>query len=111
MLNYFKKMRQEKRAYRRYRQRVNALPDDLRQAMVALEKYLWNWAKDGSMADLLADILDMFEGAAADGLTVKEVVGDDIVAFADDLLSENQEKTWLEGQRQKLRQKAFKNQK
>jgi len=108
MFNYFKKMRQEKLEYRQYRKRVNALPADLRQAMRALEKYLWNWAKDGSMYDLLEDILELFEGAAADGLSVKEVIGDDIVTFADDLLSENQDKTWLDTQRRKLRKKAFK---
>ncbi|WP_412989389.1 DUF1048 domain-containing protein [Pediococcus siamensis] len=103
MLNYFKKMRQEKKAYRLYRKRIAALPSEYQQTMEALEKYLWNWAKGDGMMALLISILEMFEAAAADGIPVQAVVGEDIAAFADNLLREYPEETWMDKQRQKLR--------
>lgn len=50
----------------------------------------------------------MFEAAAADGLGVRDVVGTDITAFADSLIEENPEATWINSQREKLRRDAFK---
>ncbi|ENN6720299.1 DUF1048 domain-containing protein, partial [Listeria monocytogenes] len=46
---------------------------------------------------------EMFENAAADNLELKAVVGDDLAEFADNLLSEFPEETWMDKQRQKLR--------
>jgi len=103
MLNYFKKLRQDKKECRVYRKRIAALPPDFKQAMLALEKYLWNWAKGAGMMGLLYSILDMFEAAVADGTPLSAVIGDDIATFADNLLNEYPEETWMDKQRQKLR--------
>ena len=45
-------------------------------------------------------IIDLLEEAAADGKRVKEVTGDDVAAFCDDLVSDT--KSWVNKQRQKL---------
>jgi DNA-binding ferritin-like protein (Dps family) len=109
MINYFKKMRAEKKAYRDYRKRVNALPPEFKQAQDALEKYLMNWAKGSGIYDILGSVLEMFEGAAADGSSVEDVVGADIADFADNLLSEYPEETWIDKKRNQLRKSYKKN--
>lgn len=108
MLNYFKKMRQQKRQYRAYKRRVATLPAPFEQALTALEKYLWNWAGSDEMYTVLDNVLEMFESAAADGLTVNQVVGPDIAVFADNLLAEFPQATWVNKQRQKLQHDANK---
>ncbi|OAS85367.1 MULTISPECIES: DUF1048 domain-containing protein [Metabacillus] len=98
-----KKMIQEKREYRDYKKRVDNLPEEYRKAMKAIENYMWNYAKGSGMLELLKNILDMFENSASDGLSVRDVVGDDIAEFADSLLAEFPEETWMDKMRKKLR--------
>ena len=99
----FKKMIQEKREYRAYQKRVNELPEEYRKAMKAIETYMWNFAKGSGMFELLKNILEMFENSANDGLSVRDVVGNDIAEFADSLLAEFPEETWMDKMRKKLR--------
>ncbi len=99
----FKKMIQEKREYRAYRKRVNALPEEYRKAMKAIENYMWNFAKGSGMLGLLTNILEMFESSASDGLSVRDVVGNDLAEFADSFLAEFPEETWIDKLRKKLR--------
>ncbi|MFC6259725.1 DUF1048 domain-containing protein [Levilactobacillus fujinensis] len=108
MINYIKKMRQEKRDYREFKRRVAALPAPYEQAMTSLEKYLWNLASGDAMYTVLKNILDMFESAAADSVSVEQVVGNDLGAFADNLLEEFPEATWVNQQKEKLQRQAFK---
>lgn len=98
-----KKMIQEKREYRAYKKRVNNLPEEYRKAMKAIENYMWSYAKGSGMLELLRNILEMFENSASDGLSVKDVVGDDIAEFADSILAEFPEETWMDKMRKKLR--------
>jgi len=100
----FKKWREEKKEYRIYRKRVDALPEAYRKAMQAIEHYMWHFAKGAGMFALVNSILEMFESSANDGLHVREVVGDDIAAFADSLLAEFPEETWMDKMRKKLRE-------
>ncbi|MET3321310.1 UNVERIFIED_ORG: DNA-binding ferritin-like protein (Dps family) [Peribacillus simplex] len=98
-----KKMIQEKREYRVYKKRVNALPEEYSKAMNEIESYMWNFAKGSGMFELLNNILEMFENSASDGLSVREVVGNDIAEFADSFLAEFPEETWIDKLRNKLR--------
>lgn len=98
-----KKMIQEKREYRAYKKRVNNLPEEYRKAMKAIENYMWSYAKGSGMLELLRNILEMFENSASDGLSVRDVVGDDIAEFADSILAEFPEETWMDKMRKKLR--------
>ncbi|EIF2120444.1 DUF1048 domain-containing protein [Listeria monocytogenes] len=96
MFKWYKKYREEKRDYKQYKKRIAALPEDYKTAMKAIETYLWSFAKGAGM-------FEMFENAAADNLELKAVVGDDLAEFADNLLSEFPEETWMDTQRKKLR--------
>jgi len=98
-----KKMIQEKREYRAYKQRVENLPEEYRKAMKAIEEYMWNFAKGAGMLEHLKNILEMFENSASEGLSVRDVVGEDIAEFADSLLAEFPEETWMDKMRKKLR--------
>lgn len=98
-----KKMIQEKREYRAFKKRVNNLPEEYRKAMKAIENYMWSYAKGSGMLELLRNILEMFENSASDGLSVRDVVGDDIAEFADSILAEFPEETWMDKMRKKLR--------
>ncbi|RLL43955.1 DUF1048 domain-containing protein [Oceanobacillus piezotolerans] len=71
--------------------------------MEAVENYMWSYAKGSGMLELLKNILEMFEISAGDGLSVRDVVGDDIAKFADSLLEVFPEKTWMDKMRRKLR--------
>ncbi|MBT2259317.1 DUF1048 domain-containing protein [Priestia megaterium] len=99
----FKKMIGEKREYRVYKERVNQLPEEYKKAMKAIESYMWNFAKGAGMLELLKNILEMFENSASDGLNVRDIVGNDIAAFADSFLAEFPEETWIDKLRNKLR--------
>ncbi|RKD75954.1 DNA-binding ferritin-like protein (Dps family) [Sinobaca qinghaiensis] len=103
LVQTFKKMRQDKRDYRAYQKRVNELPEDYRSAMKAVEKYMWHYAKGAGMFVILKNILEMFENSADDGLSVNEVVGNDIAGFADAILAEYPEETWMNKSRNELR--------
>lgn len=99
----FKKMIGEKREYRVYKERVNQLPEEYKKAMKAIESYMWNFAKGAGMLELLKNILEMFENSASDGLNVRDIVGNDLAAFADSFLAEFPEETWIDKLRNKLR--------
>ncbi|WP_088815262.1 MULTISPECIES: DUF1048 domain-containing protein [Listeria] len=103
MMNWYKKYREEKRAYKAYKKRVDALPTEYRRVMEGIQTYLWNFAKGSGMMDILTSVLEMFESAVEDQLDVRDVVGDDLAEFADNLLNEFPEETWMEKQRNALR--------
>ena len=86
---YFKKVAQETREYRAAMERVRALPEDYRFVYDKIQHYMWGHvAGDGmDMTVILADLVDLFEQAAADGRDVLDVTGQDVAAFCDDLLA------------------------
>ena len=91
---YFRYVREEKRRYRQMRARVRALPEEYRYMYNRIQRYMWNHAGgDGmDMIRVLADLLDLFEAAAADGKRVLEVTGADVAGFCDELLATT--RTW-----------------
>ncbi len=46
--------------YKQFKQDVNELPKPYAQTLTALQNYIWNFAKDGAMMDVLEEILHMF---------------------------------------------------
>nr|WP_282174241.1 DUF1048 domain-containing protein [Cytobacillus firmus] len=93
----------EKKAWREMENRAKSLPEDYYKAYKAMQKYLWN---TGGVMDwqetkfVFNHIIDLLEEAAADRKPVKEVTGNDVAAFCDDLASDA--KSWVDKQRQKL---------
>lgn len=90
----WKKMRQDKRDWRQHTARVRQLPPDYRIVMEEIEKFMWNFAADGSMVATLDGILDLMEEGATTGRPVLEVTGEDVAGFAQNVLAETQAKTW-----------------
>ena len=86
---YWKDVSRQKREFRAMQSRVNALPDDYRFVYRRIEKYLWNHAGgDGmEMINVLTDLTELFESGVANGRKVLEVTGEDVAAFADELLA------------------------
>jgi len=93
----------EKKAWREMENRAKALPKEYTNAYKAMQKYLWN---TGGVIDwqetkfIFNHIIDLLEEAAAGGKRVKEVTGNDVAAFCDELVSDA--KSWVNKQRQKL---------
>ena len=74
-----------KRRWRAYKGRVRELPENYRTAVDAIERYLMHFvpADGDSVASEFDDLADLFERAAADGTSIREIVGDDPVAFVE----------------------------
>lgn len=73
----------EKRAYRKFMKRVDALPKEYRYSFKKIQHYFYNFSVDMSM---LSDLLEMFEESAAEGKSVIDVIGSDVADFCDELL-------------------------
>lgn len=98
---------EEKRRYRRYRLRTQQLPAQHRAAVDALERYLLyrGVITSGDMLlSLLDDLVTLFEERAADGASVRAIVGDDPVAMAESLLDNYAEGQWIAKEQRRLHQ-------
>ena len=85
---YWKDVSRQKREYKAMQARVKALPPDYAFVYEKIKHYMWKYAA-GSGLDILAilsDLTDLFESGAAEGKRVLEVTGEDVAAFADELL-------------------------
>ncbi|MCI1983924.1 MAG: DUF1048 domain-containing protein [Bifidobacteriaceae bacterium] len=96
-----------KKRYNAYKKVKATLPDDYREAMDALEKYMWNFAKNDDFMDVLNDVLQMFQENVGDGSTprpsVRSIVGEDPVEFADEIMAQYPNALWIINYRNKLR--------
>lgn len=73
----------EKRVWRRFKKRVNALPKDYRFTYKKILGYFYNF---GCQQAMLSGLLELFEESAAEGKPVLTVVGSDVAAFCDELM-------------------------
>lgn len=78
---------EEKRAYRRFMRRVNALPKDYRFAFKKMQSYLYNVDLTGCGMAVFTDLLDLLEASAARNTPVLQVTGGDVAAFCDQLVA------------------------
>ena len=95
----------EKRRWRQYKARVAQLPPNHRAAARAVERYLMHAAgvADGETATrMLEDLADLFEQSAADGSSVRDVVGDDPVEFVETFIRNYDDGSWLRRERERL---------
>ncbi|MEW5550614.1 DUF1048 domain-containing protein [Peribacillus frigoritolerans] len=94
MVNFIKKILDDKKEYKEMMARVEALPGDYPEAYKKICNYMWGFAS-GSGMDMLRiqyDLIDLFEAGAVDGKDVLEVTGEDVIAFANGLT--DQAKRW-----------------
>ena len=78
-----------KRQWRAHMARVKALPADYRIVYEEVQKYLFKVGTESlTGGNLLSEILDFFEGGAASGKGVMELIGPDVAAFCDGLIGD-----------------------
>ena len=94
----------DKRRWKQYKARKKQLPDGYRQAVDAIERYLMYFgAADGdSSAQMFEDLIDLFEQAAADGTSVRAIVGEDPVEFVDTFIANYTKGGWVTRERERL---------
>ncbi len=79
-----------KRQWRAHVARVKALPSDYQIVYKEMQRYLFKVGPvDLAEGGLLPGIVDFFEEGAAAGKGVLELIGTDVAAFCDDLISRN----------------------
>ncbi|EIT84237.1 hypothetical protein A374_15663 [Fictibacillus macauensis ZFHKF-1] len=89
MIELFKKMIGDKKEYKMMMARVDALPEDYQFVFKKIQSYMWNFSAGNGM-DMLHmqyELIDLFEAGAAQGRQVLEITGDDVAAFADELIA------------------------
>jgi DNA-binding ferritin-like protein (Dps family) len=94
----------QKRRWRRYKARVERLPTSYRTAIEALERYSYYFGHgttEGGLS-MVEDLADLFEQGAANGTSVREIVGEDPVEFADAFLRNYPEGQWIIRKRERL---------
>lgn len=72
----------EKKEYRQMMNRVKALPEDYRYVYEKIQKYMWIFGDGFDTGDLL----ELFEGGAAEGKQVLDITGEDVAVFCDELI-------------------------
>lgn len=98
---------EQKKQYRQYKARIEALPEPYRTAAKAFERYLMynGGITDGDaemMITMLGDFADLWERAAADATPVSTIVGEDPVEFADAFAEAYAGKRWIDKERARL---------
>ena len=95
---------EQRRRYRQYKARTGRLPANYRTAIDALERYLefFGPGKGDSLLPMLDDLAGLFEQSAANRTPVREVVGEDPVAFAEAFLRNYPEGQWISREQERL---------
>ncbi|QYC41986.1 hypothetical protein Nocox_21910 [Nonomuraea coxensis DSM 45129] len=79
-----------KKQWRAHMARVKALPPDYEIVYKEIQRYYFKVGPVGLVeGPLLPGLLDFFEEGAATGKGVLELIGDDVAAFADDLIKDS----------------------
>jgi DNA-binding ferritin-like protein (Dps family) len=97
---------EQKKQYRQYRARLDALPEPYADAAKALYRYfMYNGGAvmDGEAAlTMMGDFVDLWERAVEDGTPVRAIVGEDPVEFADAFVLAYAGKRWIDKERARL---------
>jgi DNA-binding ferritin-like protein (Dps family) len=95
----------EKQRWRRYTARVRELPEPYRATVHAIERYLFLFGRgDGAgWAEMLEDLADLFEGAAADGTPIREIVGGHPEEFVEAFVQNYPDGQWVIREQERLR--------
>jgi DNA-binding ferritin-like protein (Dps family) len=79
-----------KKQWRAHMARVKALPPDYQIVYKEIQRYLFKVGPiDLADGRLLSGIVDFFEEGVAAGKGVLELIGNDVAAFADDLVKDS----------------------
>ena len=96
----------DKRRWRQYKTRTKELPENYRTAIDALERYLTYFGmitKGDTLMSMLEDLAELFEQSAASGTSIRAIVGNDPVEFAETFLANYSEGQWINKERRRLK--------
>ena len=98
---------EEKRQYKQYKARIEALPEPYGTVAKALQRYFmyygYGGVTDGNTAiTMMGDFVELWERAAADGTPVRAIVGEDPVEFAETFAQAYTGKQWIDKERARL---------
>ena len=101
---FISKMIGEKRRWRQYKARTRELPPSYRAAIEALEHYLMLFGRgDGAgWAEMLEDLVDLFEQSAANATPIRDIFGDDPEEFVEAFVQNYPEGRWIVRERERL---------
>lgn len=95
----------QKKRYKQFRVRIDALPEPYRTVAKALQRYFMYYGgiTDGETAlKMWSDFVDLWERAAADGTPVRAIVGENPVEFADTFTQAYGGRQWIDKERARL---------
>ena len=96
---------EQKKQYRRYKARIDALPEPYGTAAKAVQRYLlyYGGVTDGTtLVTMVGDLADLWDRAAADGTPVRDIVGEDPVEFAEAFAQAYLGARWIDKERARL---------
>lgn len=95
----------QKKQYKRHMARIEALPDPYGDVAKAFNRYFMYYGaiSDGNtLVTMLGDHTDLWERAAVDGTSVRDVVGGDPVEFAEEFVHAYTRTEWIDKERRRL---------
>jgi DNA-binding ferritin-like protein (Dps family) len=96
---------EQKKQYKQYKARIEALPEPYGTAAKAIQRYLmyYGGVSDGdTLITMFGDFADLWERAATDRTPVRAIVGDDPVEFAETFAQAYTGKQWIDKERARL---------
>ena len=104
-IEFFTGSLEQKKQYRQYMARIEALPEPYVTAAKALYRYFMytgGTPMDEAAMTMLSDFVDLWERASVDGTPVRAIVGDDPVEFAETFAQAYIGKRWIDKERTRL---------
>ena len=95
----------DKRRWRRYKVRKQQLPTNYRTAIDGIERYFMYAGaidKGDVFVQMLEDLADLIERAAADDTPIRDIVGDNPVDFAETFIQNYSDGQWINRERKRL---------
>ncbi|WP_129689527.1 DUF1048 domain-containing protein [Gottfriedia acidiceleris] len=76
---------ESKKEYKAFMKKVNSLPKDYAFVFKKIQKYMWNFGY--GFGEEIINLYELFEASSAEGKHVLDVTGEDVAAFADELMT------------------------
>ncbi|GAA1928603.1 hypothetical protein GCM10009775_20770 [Microbacterium aoyamense] len=96
---------EQKKQWREAKARLEALPEPYRTTAAAVNRYLMYYGgvvEGDVIVQMFLDSADFWERAALDGTPIRQIVGDDPAAFAEEFAAAYGGKQWIDKERARL---------
>ena len=95
---------EQRSRYKHYKHRTEQLPIDYRNVVEALEHYIEFFGPDkgDGLLSILEDLIGIFEQGIENNVSIRNIVGDKPVDFAETLLQKYPQGTWVVRERDRL---------